>query len=229
MTTFASRTRRRAVAAAAALLLVAACGGGSDIPSAAEDEAAARRVVLTSADLPGYTEEPGDPDERSSAIDRCVANNPLLNVEDNPRGASGPDLTMGDNNIQVQSGALFAEKEAEAEEAFSDIQAALSSQCLKDEMRKSVQEAVDPDVNVQTVSAQTLPAPGGTDQSVASRVTVPLESGDEQLTVYADLTFLREGRGLAGVFTLQAGSPFPDAERTRLAGVVAERLSEHVS
>ncbi len=226
MTTFASRTRARA--AVAALLLFAACGGGSEVPSAAEDEAAAQKVVLSSADLPGYTQEPSDPDERSSAIDRCVANNPLLNVEDNPRGVSGADFTKDDSNVQVQSGALFAEKEADAQKAFSDIQAALSSQCLKDEMRKTVEEAVDPGVVVRTVSAQTLPAPGGSDQSIASRLTVPLESGAERLTVYADLTFLREGRGLAGVFTLQAGSPFPDAERTRLAEVVAKRLREHV-
>ncbi|HEV3401074.1 MAG TPA: hypothetical protein VG078_04560 [Acidimicrobiales bacterium] len=227
MTTLVPRTR--AGVAAAALLLVAACGGGSDIPSAAEDEAAAQKVVLSSADLPGYTQEPLDPDESSSAIDRCVANNPLLSVEDNPRGVSGADFTKDDKNVQVQSGAMFAEKEADARKAFSDIQAALSSQCLKDEMRKTLEEAVDPGVVVRTVSAQTLPAPGGTDQSVASRVTVPLESEDERLTVYADLTFLRQGRGLAGVFTLQAGSPFPDAERTRLGEVVGDRLSEHVS
>jgi hypothetical protein len=218
-----------AFAVSAALLLVAACGGGSGLPPAAEDEAAARKVVLSAADLPGYTQEPVDPEDRSSALDRCVADNPLLNVEDNPRGASGPDVTKDDKNVQVQSGALFAEKDADAQKAFSDIEAALSSQCLKDEMRNSLGEAVDPGVVVRTVSAEMLPAPGGTDESVAARVTVPLESEDERLTVYADLTFLREGRGVAGVFTLQAGSPFPDAERTRLAEVVGQRLSQHVS
>lgn len=227
MKAFGSRTLTGA--AAAVLLVVAACGGGSDLPPAAEDEAAARKVVLSAADLPGYTQEPADPEDRSSAIDKCVANNPLLNVEDNPRGASGPDFTKDDDNVQVQSGALFAEKDADAQKAFSDIQAALSSQCLKDEMRNTLEEAVNPGVVVGTVSADMLPAPGGTDQSVAARLTVPLESQDEQLTVYADLTFLREGRGLAGVFTLQAGAPFPDAERTRLADVVGERLSEHLS
>lgn len=110
--------RHTTVFTAATLIVGMACASGPDGPTAAEDEATARRIVLTVADLPGFTTEPPEADAGTSPLDRCVNGNPLL-VGDNPRGVAGDDLTRDGGNVRVQSGAVLAVKEAEAVTAFS--------------------------------------------------------------------------------------------------------------
>lgn len=228
MTRIALASRMAATAVAAALLLTAACGGsGSDVPPAAEDEAAARRIVLTSADLPGYTEDVGEEEDQSStAVDECLNDNPLF-ADNYPRASESPDFAKGDGAVRVQSGVTFAEKVGDARKGFSDVRAALAGPCLKDEVRKSLQEAVDPGVVVQGVTVSSLPAPRGFDEAVASRLSIPVQVGSSRLSFYAELTYLRQGRGIAAVETFQIDEPFPEAERNRLAAVVGGRLKAH--
>ena len=221
MTTLLTRTL--ALAAAALLLLGPACGG-SDTPTEAEDEAAAARMVLTSADLPGFELEPeDDEDDEESPFDKCV-DNPLFTSEDQPRGADGGDYTQDDGNVRVQSGALLTVKESEAREAFADLERALSSQCLRDGLKAGLEDDADPGLQVGDVTTSPLPALDLDGQSAGSRLTIPLEADGESVSLFVDMTVLRDGRVVAGVFLLQIGSPFPDAERIRLATLVAERM-----
>lgn len=214
---------RRSIAAVAVVLVVGTACGGSGVPTEAEDEAAARRMVLTAADAPGFVEEPQADDDGPGPIDRCVNDNPLL-VGENPRGVDGPDLTKDDGDLRVQSGALLGVKEADAARAFSDLEGALTSQCLKDAMRETFAGGTGPGVVVRDVAIAPLAAPGGAEQAAASRVTVGLERGRERASVYVDLTVLRRDRAVAGVFTFAMGQPFPDTERARLTTLVAERM-----
>jgi hypothetical protein len=209
----------------AALLSASACGG-SDTPTEAEDKAMAERIVLTSADLPGFTMEPDDGDDESAgSFEDCLNDNPLLVGDNKPRSANGADFTQDDGNVRVQSGAFVAAKVDEAGRAFSDIATALSSQCLKDGLARTIRAGSDPGVVVRDITAEPLPEIKVADDYAATRLTVPLEVGRERAAFHVDMTFLRTGRVLAGVFTFQAGAPFPDAERSRLVRLVGERVN----
>ena len=211
---------------AAALLSASACGG-SEAPTAAEDKAMAERVVLTSTDLPGFTAEPdkADNDDSGGSFRDCVKDNPLLTADNKPRSAKGVDFTQDDGNLRVQSGAFVAEKVAEARTAFADIASALSEPCLREGLARTIKDGSRPGLIVRDVTAEPLPKLDVTDDYAATRLTVPIEAGREQLSLYVDMTFVREGRVLAGVFTFRAGTFFSDSERTRLVKLVGDRLS----
>jgi hypothetical protein len=117
-------------------------------------------------------------------------------------------------------------KEAEAVRAFSDLEGALTSQCLKDVMRDTFTGGAGPGVVVRDVSVAPLVAPDGAEQAAASRVTVGLERGRERASVHVDLTVLRRDRAVAGVFTFSMGQPFDDGERVRLTKLVAGRMGD---
>ena len=221
-----SRKRTLTLAVAAALLSASACGG-SEAPTAAEDKAMAERIVLTSADLPGFTPEPdeADDDDSGGSFKDCIKDNPLLTADNKPRSAEGVDFTRDDGDLRVQSGAFVAEKEAEARTAFADIASALSAPCLREGLARTIREGADPGLIVRDITAEPLPELDVADDYAATRLTVPLEAGRERVSLYVDMTFVREGRILAGVFTLGAGAPFSDSERTRLVKLVGERVS----
>jgi|GEM_PF-5198879 len=222
-----SGARTFAFAAATTLLSGAACGGGADTPPAAEDKATAQRMVLTSADLPGFEAKAKDTTDDNSAnsLDKCLNNNPLLTHEDNPRGADGTEFTKDDGDVSVQSGVFFTKNEAEARKTFSDMKNALSGQCIKDGMKSVIQEGAPAGLVVGDVSASPLQGPKVADDVAATRLTVPLESKGERVSVFVDLNLLRQGREFGGVITFQSGTPFPDAERTRLTTLLGKRMS----
>ncbi|MGI9022272.1 MAG: hypothetical protein ACR2HV_03350 [Acidimicrobiales bacterium] len=219
-----SGARTPGLAIAAALLLIgAACGGGggSKTPTVAEDRATAERIVLTKADLPGFTEDATD--DTSSGLDKCFGRSQLPGAKDNPRGVNGTDYTKDRGTLRVQSSAGIAEKEVEATQMFSDFEAALSSQCLKDALKANV-EASTPGLRAGEVTSAPLPDPGVTDDSVATRLTIPISVDGERLSLVVDIMFLRQGRALATFSTLGQDTPFPEAERTRLVALVGERM-----
>jgi hypothetical protein len=213
------------VVAALSLFVAVACDNGGGTPTEAEDRASAERMVLTSADLPGFVAEPDDGEDSAGPINECV-DHPLFATGDVPRSADGPDLTMDAGNVRVQSGVKFAEKESDAREAFADLEAAFAGECIGDGLKASLEEAAaDPGLVVGDVSSERLPALDVGDEATAYRLIAPLEVDGEQLPVHIDMTVLRDGRVIGGVFTFQAGSPFPDEERIRLTRLVADRMS----
>ena len=225
MTTKPSRLCLVAVLAVS-LVVGAACGGGSKLPPAAEDKAKAERMVLTLADVPEMTQDPPDEDEADGSFaDECAGNNPTLTADPKPRGAEAPQFSKDDGEVLVSSGAFFTETETEARKAFDDLETALGSQCLKDGIKGAVEEGAEGHVTVANVSASPLPEVGGVDESRASRVSLDLTADGERTSLHFDIQFLRHGRVLAGLFTVAAGAPFPDAERRRLSTLLARRVS----
>ncbi len=221
-----SGSRILAVVAVTALLSGAACGSGSSKPAAAADKAKAEQIVLTSADLPGFTAEADDTsDSSANPLDACLKNNPLLTNDEKPRGANGTDFSKDDGNVRVSSGAVLGQTETEARQAFSDLKGALLGQCVKDGLKASIGDGAGAGLTVGEVTAESLTTAKVADEVVASRLTVPLEAGGQQLSVFVDLTILRQGRVFAGVFDTSSGSPFPDAERSRLVSLVGQRMA----
>lgn len=216
---------RGLAAAALGLVVLAGAACGSSTPSAEEDKKRAERMVLTLADLPGFVVDPEEDDGKVSDLNECVNGNPTWTEDPKPRGFSSPDFSKDDGNVVVSSGAVLTVEVSEAQKAMADMREALASECLREGLKASVLDGADSGVSVRSV--QTTPQPGPTygDESVASRTVMQISAPGERLTMNVDFVFLRSGRMLAGVFTLQIGSPFPDAERNRLAALVESRMT----
>ena len=217
-----------ALVAAVSLLLGPACGGGGEdeLPSAEEDKASAARMVLTQADLAGFTQEPPDEESGSDeAINKCVNNNPDLIAEPKPRGVEGPEFTKEQNDVTVNSGVFFTTSVESARKAFADFKAAFSGDCLTNEFRRVLEEDFGPDITVEQASLAPIGAASGADDAAASQLTLRLSGGGERITMYADISFFRSGRAIGGFSSTQVGSAFPEGERMRLGGLLARRLS----
>jgi len=220
-------TRMLTVVATSMLLTGAACGGGSATPTVAEDKAAAERMVLTSADLPDFTPDPDDTSDASSpdAIDLCAKDDPVLTKKGEKRGVDGTDFTKDGGILRVQSTVTLVATESEAGTRFSKVKALFTGQCVKDGLKEAIQRSAPPGVKLGDVSSSSLPAPRLTEDEFALRFTIPVEASAERTSVFVDETFLRRGRVVGAVLTFGSGSTFPEAERARLIGLVAARLS----
>jgi hypothetical protein len=83
----------------------------------------------------------------------------------------------------------------------------------------------DADVGEITVAPLNVSSVG--DETVAYRVTVPLESDGTSLgEVYTDVILVRVGRALAGLFFQSQLHPFPAADTERYAALAADRLGQ---
>ena len=194
------------------------------------DEQKAQRVVLTEADLPGYTIDPPDPDdeitpEDLAALNACGNNDPLfvqLDKDDDPRGATSASFSKGDT-ITAGSSVTFGENEDQAKATMTAVSAASYPTCLSRALTAQLRR--NPGFTNVTVSTTKLPALTAGDQSVGYRNTARFRAGGTAVTFYADTVFIRSGRAVASVDVSSVGTPFPEAERTRLATTVAGRMA----
>ncbi|MCA1670917.1 MAG: hypothetical protein LC799_01485, partial [Actinobacteria bacterium] len=142
---------KTAVLGLAAVLLLGGCGDDNDssastttVPPATTttlsqaqlDEQKAGRIVLTTADLPGYTVDPPDPSgdnpEFDAAVTACANNNPMivqLGSDNDPRGARSPDFSKGET-VTVSSSVTFADTEDQARSVMTDLNAASFPTCF---------------------------------------------------------------------------------------------------
>ncbi len=133
----ALRWRGLAAGGIAASMLFVGCGDESGAPAttvaptsttlsqAQLDDQKAHRIVLTVADVPGFTMEAPDPDEAGFLPATCFNGNALLlriGRDDDPRGALSPDFADSQDAI-VGSAVTFAETEDEARAAFTVLEA----------------------------------------------------------------------------------------------------------
>jgi hypothetical protein len=228
----------------AAVLAFGACGDDNDSASSTTtvapattttlsqvqlDEQKAQRIVLTAADLPGYTQDPPDPSadspEFEAAANACVNNNPLivaLGTDTDPRGAVSPDFSKGDLTT-VTSSVTFGDTEDAARSVMADLNAASFPACFSRAFTAELRK----DTTNSNVSATTtkLPAINVGDQSVGYRTVARFRTQGTNVVLNVDFTFIRVGRGFGSIQDLQAQSVFPEAERLRLATVLAGRMA----
>jgi hypothetical protein len=240
----ARRNGARLAMGLTAVLMVTACGDDKQSASQSTttvapttsttlsqtqlDKQKAQRVVLTVADLTGFTADAPDPSdndpELDTAISACVNNNPLVtrlgdDVDD--RGAFSPDFSNDDTT--VGSSVTFAETEDQARTAIADLSATSVAGCFTKAFTAAFKKT--PGVSNVTATTAKLPAITVGDQSVGYRTTLKFRAQSQNVTVYSDLTFIRSGRGLAEVDTNSSPAVFPAAERTRLATTLAGRMA----
>jgi hypothetical protein len=193
------------------------------------DKQKATRVVLTAADVPGYTQVPPDPGgdtaEFDAAAAACANNNALyirLGDDADDRGAASSDFSKGDT-ITVGSAATFAETEDQARTAVTDVSATSFAACFSRAF--SAQLKKDPSYSNVTVTTTKLPALTVGDQSVGYRAVAKFRTQGTNVTLNADLLFIRVGRALIGFQASSVGPVFPQAERVQLATALVGRAT----
>lgn len=193
------------------------------------DQAKATRIVLTVADLPGFTMDAPDPADTSTLgtdAAECINNNPVLSQlgdDPDPRGALGADYSKGEE-ITVGSSVTFADTEDQARSAFTDLSAASFPACFA-RIFASELRTQDPTFTSVNVNTTRLPAITVGDQSAGFRSVARITSSGVAVTLNVDLTFIRVGRAVAELDTITLGTQFPAAERLRLATALAGRMA----
>ena len=191
--------------------------------------AAGAGIVLSAADLPGFTQDPPDPTiNPNDAIlpgNSCHKDNPLLlrlGTDNDPRGVMSPDFSENDD-VTVGSAATFAETEEDARAVIAALSAASFPTCFSPAFTAELQKRPE-FTNVSTTTAR-LPAVAAGDQSIGYRSTVKARVSGTAVTLYFDLVFMQKGRGVAMVNATRATAPYANAARLRLVDLVAERLA----
>ena len=237
------RWRRTAGGVAAAAVLLFGCTDGesttpptaatvpdttSTLPPVDLDREKASRVVLTAADVPGFTVGAPDASENETieqAANACVNNNPVLvrlGEDDDPRGAASPDFRKG-NTQSVGSSVTFGETEDEARSAITALSAASYPGCFSEAATAALR--TNPTFADVTVSTTRLPTVAAGDQSIGYRSAVAATVAGTAVTFFVDFTFVRTGRAFAVINDLSLGTPFPEDDRIRLATAIAGRMA----
>ena len=200
----------------------------SPLRSAAEDAAAARRVLLQAGDLPGYRQ--GGSSGPSGYLDvyRTCTGNALMPGGRSARAAGqGPfvnDETAAVRAVQttsVSSFAVFAETESDARRALVDLAKPDVAPCIGRALLAEVNNLTSPPGTAANQTSAVLPALNLGDEAAGLRTTVA-----GVVPQYFDLTAVRKGRALTFLFVSRLSrSPFPEADRQRLAGLLVSRIS----
>lgn len=207
--------------AAAGGVLVARNGGtGDGNQDAEDDQRQAAAAVVTMGDLPGASIGSG-PEVAFETYGKCFASQPLLGLTGVGRTAAAQSPAYRLNGTTVGATVVLAEKAEDTIVAFDAVSDSDVFACIT--------EAVDlirdrgPQTFNQSETDEVIREPPVGDQSIAFRTErrSPLSTQDSTVVVM----IARRGRGMAFLFTWSSGGQvFPDAERVRLANLMAERL-----
>ena len=217
--------------AMAVVLALAGCGGGDDLPSAADDTARAERIVFTDADLPDLVRDDDDDEDDAEEDDpfrECLGDNPLIaDLGEGPRGAEATFSDAEDGARVRASAVTLAERGADAEEAFAQLTEPGFVGCFEDAIRAGFTEELTDDAGIRNLSVTPLLDDFG-DESVGYRVALDVVSGTESASFAFDYVFLRVDRGIAALFSFDIDDTLDADERSRLAGVLADRLEDEL-
>jgi hypothetical protein len=224
-----------------ALVLLVGCGGDdsessqpttaptSAQPTPEQDKARAGRIVLTAADLPGYTEDPDsdedDDDETERVLGGCVQNDPVLTADEpeSPRTVEGKEFNKGETQ-SVSSTATIAETQEQAEAALTQLRNQTVLNCLESGARRELAGSVGPGATVQAVSVSSLPVPTVGDEAVGLRIEATITAQGQTVRVTTDVTAVRRERAVAFLSTTGVRNAFSPSERQALATRMADRM-----
>ncbi len=200
------------------------------ISQAEADRQKAQRVVLTAADVPGFTEDAPkrggkDNADLEAAANACVDDNPLLvrlGEDDDPRGAGSPNFRKGDA-AGIGNDVTFGENEDEARSAIAALGASTFPGCFSNALATELRK--DPTLTNVGVTTAHLPGLTVGDQSLGYRSVARARVKGTPLTFNFDFTFIRSGRGVAVLSDFAVNGTFPEPDRARLATTIADRMA----
>ncbi len=155
----------------------------------------------------------------------CANNNALLarlGEKDDALGAFSPDFSKG-TTLTVSSSVTFGETEDQARAAIADLSAASFSGCFSQAYAAAVRRVAS--TTNATATTTKLPALTVGDQSIGYRTVVKFRFEGQSVTLNADFTFVRFGRGFAEFDAQSEAAPFAEAERVRLVTTLVGRLA----
>lgn len=202
------------------------------IPSATADRQRAQRIVLTLAALPGYENEPSSADESDpayeAALTACFNNNPLLGqfAKGQPaRGVEGNEFRRPSGEYAVGSGVYFAESGDLARAAIRDASGATVAQCIARAERAAVTNA--PGWTTVTVTTTRLPALSAGEENVGYRTVIRSHSAraNRDVDFAYGVTLVRVDRAVIVLYDSSVDGQIPEAERVRLANLLATRAA----
>lgn len=230
------RGARWAAGAAAFAVALAACSGGDDattttvasststteVDAAADtaaDTARAEEILFKPSDLPeGWTPVPapeGAEEEQAelrSSFAVCLGVEPL---PDHP-SAESPEYVTGEIT-QVSARVELAPSAEVAEAELAQLRRPRYLECVAKQFDQS---QADSGLEFAPSRAQEFDFPDLADGTLATRITTLLTLEGQEITIYADLVVVREGRVQITMYFLRARQPFP----ADLADSLARRM-----
>jgi hypothetical protein len=205
----------------------------------AADKAAAEAASLRLSDFPaGWTSSPQDKSPNYPNLDAEVAKCLGVSVQElnhsGPADVDSPDFSDSDNNT-VSSSVGYAPNVAKAEQEFSVISGPNVPSCLTPAVQKLVSYAIahpsDPSntlppgatIGASTVAQMSFPAFG--DQSIAYRVTIPVNVKGLTVSLYLDIISATKGRAGAELDFEGVGTPIASDQEEHYVGLVVGRMA----
>jgi hypothetical protein len=195
------------------------------------DQAAAEAALLVLADFPsGWSEIPESDTEAQQNVQAQIAE--CAGAEE-PRavdfgGASvetGTFTSPSDESVEHTVG--VAGSASEAEERMAGLAAPDFATCVHGVYENYFEDQPLPeDATVGELTVARLNVSPVGDETIAYRVTVPVDLGSSTVEVYADVVAVRSGRAVAGLAFGSELAPFPTEDVERYVALAAERLAQ---
>ena len=197
------------------------------------DRAIAETALLTLQDFPaGWEAAPGEEGGEDRAgrerIAACVGVEYDKLYDDANIEAESPTFTSQDDS-EVDHRVSLAGDEASMSEAFKIASTPAFRECAAEGVREAVGESSEEsgdEVSVGEISLNELSVGSFGDQTVAYRVTIPIEVEGFSLEVTLEVAIVRVGRGQSSVTATSFGSGISTEELAEFVGIATQRLED---
>ena len=189
-------------------------------PAPVDDKVVVRESLLSLSDLPaGWTAADDDDEPEPSDCSAVKEARAAASARD-----ASPDFDHRPTG-QVSHSVYAYFDEQKAENAYRNLVASETRRCLGSQLGERVREAADDeDVEIGDVETGELSVDPVGAESNAARISLDYTVSGIDLTLAADLLFIREGRGIAFLVLADETDTFDEQLRARLASISARKL-----
>jgi hypothetical protein len=197
------------------------------------DQAIAEAALLTLQDFPvGWEAAPGEKDDDDRAgresIAECVGVEYDQLYDDANTEADSPTFTS-ENDSEVDHSVSLAGDEADMTEAFEIASTPEFRECAAESVREAVAKSSEDsgdDVSVGQISLNELSVGSFGDQTVAYRVTIPIEAEGFSLEAKLEVAIVRVGRAQSNITATSFGSGISTEELAEFVQTATQRLQK---
>lgn len=214
---------------------------GSPFPASAA-KAAAKAALLTISDLPqGWStskeddSDDSDTDKFATELSDCLHAPPgLLGDKDTPDSAheDSPDFDSPDGDTTI-SETVTVGRTSHIDQVFALLRQSNATDCLTTAMsevtKQLIADSKDADLHKATigdVKVGQLNAGHYGDDTLALRITVPLEVSGLSISVYDDEVYIRHSNAVANLQFEGTGTPVDTDTASKLAELAMQKLTQ---